>query len=172
MKQVYSFLLTVFLLIYVVSVSGFVLQDTESPCFYCHADLFFETQDGIHEQNGINCVSCHGKSEEHTLAEDNRIKPEKIYKKAEIANFCGECHNDELKDYTLSIHSTIDSSNAIVMPTCSDCHKGHKFEKKISTECCLLCHGDDSKARESTSADKITQEEINHYQVHSLKKQE
>jgi hypothetical protein len=139
----------------------------ENPCFFCHADLFFEAQDGAHEKNGVDCASCHGQSKEHNNAEDNSIKPDRVIKKTDAAGFCGGCHETELKDYSQSTHAR---GMGIIenTPTCTDCHKGHLFEKEINHEMCLDCHG--GQLESNNPVTEISVNEIVLYQAHSLKK--
>ncbi len=167
LKWIFLFVVFIVVIFCILPVSNYAVQDMENPCFFCHADLFFEVQDGAHEKNGIDCFACHGESKEHAIAEDNRIKPEKIFNRSDAAEFCGDCHDKELKDFSLSIHAK--GINKIKnVPTCIDCHNGHQFEKKIDNKKCLGCHGE--KLEKDKSVIKICEDEIKLYQVHSLKK--
>ena len=169
LKRICLFAVFIIVIFYMLPVSNYAVQDMESPCFFCHADLFFEIKDGAHEKNGIDCFACHGESKEHAMAEDNRIKPDKIFNRSDAAEFCGNCHDKELKDYSLSTHAK--GINKIKnVPTCMDCHKEHQFEKKIDRKICSGCHGDNSK--KNKLAKNICKDEIKLYQVHSLKKTE
>ena len=171
LKHIFNYIFPIYIAVILfcsLSDSNFAFQDTENPCFFCHADLFFEAKDGTHEQNGIDCIACHGKSEEHTFAEDNRIKPDKIYKRSDIDEFCGNCHNNELEDYQKSSHKKEVNEKNENAPTCSTCHEGHNFEKKINQNTCLKCHG--SGYEKENSVRSICEMEIMLYQVHSLKK--
>ncbi len=151
----------------ILPVSNYAVQDMDSPCFFCHADLFFEVQDGAHEINGIDCFICHGKSVEHNNAEDNSIKPDRVVKKADAAEFCGDCHNKELKDFSLSLHAK-GFGKIENVPVCIDCHNGHLFEEKIDNKKCLECHGEELEKDKSMM--EIDEDEIKLYQAHSLKK--
>jgi len=156
-KRFFKFLLKSFLIssiFCILPVLNFALQDMESPCFFCRADLIFETRDSVHTKNGIDCISCHGRSVDHTFAEDNSVKPEKIFKKKDVAKFCGSCHDDELKIFLKGQHNKeVENS-----PTCSTCHKSHRFENNKETkEVCVTCHGNNSKENESTPPDQQKQ---------------
>lgn len=151
----------------ILPVSNYAVQDMEHPCFFCHADLFFEMQDGAHEKNGVDCYACHGESKEHNNAEDNSIKPDRIIHMSDAAEFCGGCHDKELKDFSQSTHARgIGKINNI--PTCTDCHNGHLFEKKIDHNKCLECHGVELEIENPVT--KISVDEIELYQVHSLER--
>jgi len=167
LKWIYLFPVFIILIFCILPVSNYAVQDMENPCFFCHADLFFELQDGAHERNGLDCSSCHGESKEHNNAEDNSIKPDKLIKKSDAAEFCGGCHDTELKDYSQSTHAK--SMGKIEnTPTCTDCHIGHQFEKKIDHEKCLECHGGLKDSDHPVT--EISVSEIVLYQAHSLMK--
>ncbi|MFC1558538.1 multiheme c-type cytochrome [candidate division KSB1 bacterium] len=165
LKWICLFAVFIIVIFCVLPASNYAVQDMENPCFFCHADLFFELKDGTHEKSGIDCFACHGESKEHAIAEDNRIKPEKIFTRSDAAEFCGNCHDKELKDFSLSTHFKSITKN---VPTCIDCHKGHEFEKKIDRKICLICHGNNSDRNKSSLI--ICEDDIKMYQVHSLGK--
>ena len=167
LKWIYLFPVFIIVIFCILPVSNYAVQDMENPCFFCHADLFFEVQDGAHEKNGVDCSSCHGESKEHNNAEDNSIKPDILINKSAAAEFCGDCHDKELKDFSLSTHAkgigTIKN-----IPTCLDCHNGHQFEKKIDYNKCLECHGENLEI--DNPVVEISENDIKLYQVHSLKR--
>jgi hypothetical protein len=167
-RWIYLFGVFIILIFCISPVSNYaVAQDIENPCFFCHADLFFEIKEGVHEKNGIDCFACHGKSKEHAIAEDNRIKPETVIDSSNSVAFCGDCHNNELMDFSLSLHAK-NTNNAEKVLTCLNCHEGHRFDLKINQTVCIGCHGDNSENNKSDL--KIREDEIKLYQVHSLKK--
>jgi hypothetical protein len=167
-KWFFKFLILAFIvsLFFLMDELSFAVQKAESPCFFCHADLIIETQDGVHIKIGLDCIMCHGKSDGHTFAEDNRVKPDKVFRKLDVDKFCGDCHKNELKDFQLSNHNKGVREGIKNSPTCSNCHKGHKFENKIDRNICLDCHNDSKK---SSSIGKNIKEKLMLYNVHSLK---
>lgn len=170
-RRIFSLTIIICFTVFILFISNFAKQDTENPCFFCHADLVYETKEGIHTKNSIDCIACHGISMEHTFTEDNSKKPEKIYQKSDISDFCGNCHNDELEDFQKSIHYIGVNQKNKNYPTCSTCHEKHRFEnKKNIMKNCLVCH--DSNSNESKSIVKISEKKLNLYQIHSLIKLE
>jgi len=99
------------------------------------------------DQNAPTCSDCHGAHEmEKADNPDSRIS------KKNIANTCGQsnCHDDQLEDYTGSIHQIGVSGNNKDAPTCNNCHGNHgiiskdvdnKLEKSNDLiKLCSNCH--------------------------------
>lgn len=73
------------------------------------------------------CSNCHG-AHEMELADN----PDSKISKKNIANTCGQsnCHVNELKDYTGSIHQIGISQDNKDAPTCNNCHGNHGIISK------------------------------------------
>lgn len=99
------------------------------------------------DQNAPTCSDCHGAHEMETA--DN---PDSRISKKNIASTCGQsnCHGDQLKDYSGSIHQIGVSENNKDAPTCNNCHGNHgiiskdidnKLEKSNDLiKLCSNCH--------------------------------
>ncbi len=98
-------------------------QEEEGPdpgmCLFCHAHAVEQWMLSKHYKNDVDCIACHGASEDHIRVEDNTIKPEIYFSeggKKEI-EFCREsCHTDLPAD---PHDSYIDD--------CCSCHLAHDF---------------------------------------------
>ncbi|MBK8550121.1 MAG: hypothetical protein IPL53_03305 [Ignavibacteria bacterium] len=79
------------------------------------------------DQNAPTCSNCHG-AHEMELADN----PDSKINKKNIANTCGQsnCHVDQLKDYTGSIHQIGVSEDNKDAPTCNNCHGNHGIISK------------------------------------------
>ncbi len=136
-------------------------------CLSCHKDgkiphknykgeeeLITGYQKSVHYQalkNGNfsapTCYQCHGAHEMETL--DN---PDSKLNKNNIAKTCGQsnCHVNQLRDYSGSIHEIGVSKGNIDAPTCNNCHGNHgilskdidnKVQKsKDLINLCSTCH--------------------------------
>ena len=88
-------------------------------CLFCHAAAVEQWMLSKHYKNEVDCIACHGASEDHIRVEDNTIKPEIYFSeggKKEL-EFCREsCHTDLPAD---PHESHIDD--------CCSCHLSHDF---------------------------------------------
>lgn len=78
--------------------------------------------------NAPTCYDCHGAHEMEKA--DN---PDSKISKKKIAGTCGQgnCHGDQLKEYTGSIHEkAITEMNNDDSPTCNNCHGNHVISTK------------------------------------------
>ncbi len=113
--------------------------DTANQCLACHAAQREAATVGVHSQNGVRCVDCHGGNPDiaalpaahqgHFLGSPNKV---------ETAELCGSCHSDpnkmrayglptgELSQFRTSRHGQLlfgkGDNDA---PTCTDCHGTH-----------------------------------------------
>jgi len=88
-------------------------------CLFCHAAAVEQWMHSKHYKNEIDCIACHGASDDHIRVEDNTIKPEIYFTeggKKEI-EFCRESCHTELPD----------DPHATYIDDCCSCHLAHDF---------------------------------------------
>lgn len=71
--------------------AGEVPEDNEL-CTPCHMNFQRETLVASHLASGVSCAMCHGISHEHMNDETARTKPDVLFGRAEVAEFCSRCH--------------------------------------------------------------------------------
>jgi predicted CXXCH cytochrome family protein len=88
------------------------------------------------------CTDCHTTHMELNH-KDNRSS---VYPK-NIPATCAQCHRGIYKDYTRSVHFSVDERESAQLPTCTDCHSSHKITEVGGdkfmfqvTEQCGSCH--------------------------------
>ena len=105
----------------VVSAVAAPIQD-EGPdpgmCFFCHIDAVEQWMESRHYKNEIDCVGCHGESEDHIRVEDNTIRPGVYFTEGGTTDikFCRESCHEELP---ADPHEKVDD--------CVSCHLAHEF---------------------------------------------
>ena len=92
-------------------------------CLQCHVDIESAYKSSKHYQVGkTRCIDCHGPSLEHVGDENNEVKPDERFARADIDSLCGECHD---------CSRTIPPSPATLPlnkpKVCTDCHPAHGF---------------------------------------------
>ena len=102
-----------------------------SYCDVCHLNYQEEKLAKTHKRAGVGCETCHGISDKHSEDEDNVIRPDIMYAKAQVMPFCMGCHKKEklLKE---DEHEDLFSNSAAPKDTCTDCH-GEKHRLKVRT---------------------------------------
>lgn len=85
-----------------------------SGCSTCHVDVEILTKGSKHLLVGIGCADCHGKSERHILDENNKVKPDRVFSRADINSFCDGCHECALP-----------AEKRPPPKVCTDCHPAH-----------------------------------------------
>ncbi|MEW5806275.1 MAG: cytochrome c3 family protein [Acidobacteriota bacterium] len=113
-----------------------------STCLSCHADerieeikglpkreFFISYSESVHgrisPETGLRaavCNDCHGS---HAILPSD--DPESQVHKKNIADDCGSCHQEILKQYSGSIHGTELHNDNLLAPTCTDCHGEHRI---------------------------------------------
>ena len=147
-----------------------------TSCAGCHGDLTSKHPDDNVAARPVNCSSCHAKqslsydASVHGAAEreGRRIgahaAPECVdchgthgvlpatlpasplyYLK--LAKTCGQCHGDEAREVTESVHGQALAAGRRDAPTCTDCHSEHNIQAlkgksplEISQQVCSRCH--------------------------------
>jgi len=85
-----------------------------SGCSICHVDVEIESKGSRHLAEGIGCSDCHGSSEGHIRDENNEVKPDRVFARADIDSFCNECHECSLP-----------AKERPLPKVCTDCHDPH-----------------------------------------------
>jgi len=62
-------------------------------CTICHVDVGDEYAASKHHREEILCTDCHGPSEGHAADENNAVKPDEVFFRADVDRLCGECHD-------------------------------------------------------------------------------
>ncbi|MBK7613511.1 MAG: cytochrome c3 family protein [Vitreoscilla sp.] len=101
------------------------------------------------------CANCH---DSHAFALPAKGSPELAAWRQGVPATCGACHEDQLEEYTDSIHGQTvldkqDAKGAI----CSDCHNPHGVDKTntdaaklATTKACASCHEENAKSYADT----------------------
>ncbi|MCK5452862.1 MAG: hypothetical protein KAJ16_00800, partial [Calditrichia bacterium] len=90
------------------------------------------------------CNTCHPA---HSIRK--RIDPQSTIYKLNIGKTCGQCHIDELAEYSESIHASALYHGVIESATCTDCHGEHQILHPDSAlfvaghDACIRCHTDE-----------------------------
>lgn len=133
-------------------------QDSSISCFYCHMNVIVETKAKApkHWRSEVRCQACHGTSMEHIDAEDNSIKPEKLWNDSNVHELCRGCHSSPFVAYRESRHAQHLLSQEAApartgRPSCSSCHGFHglRSEPEIMATC-RRCHQQLPKRCESS----------------------
>lgn len=149
-------------------------QDPASPvhrdklpetCGQCHSEKQVFTSDyvrlpislpsynaSVHGRNpetgkpGAVCTDCHGT---HNL-ESAAVSGSTIHRE-NLARTCGKCHEEETRDYAVSVHGRALGHGIKDSPSCTDCHDEHFIlsskdpkspvnRKTVAGQTCARCH--------------------------------
>ncbi len=143
-------------------------SDTANGCLACHAEQRQAAITGVHSENGVRCVDCHGgDASVRTLPAAHTRNYIGAPDKAATARLCGSCHSDpnrmreyglptgQLAEFRTSRHGQLlfgrSDTNA---PTCTDCHGTHIIYPPYDARSrvyptniprtCARCHSDDA----------------------------
>jgi hypothetical protein len=115
------------------------VADTANGCLACHATEREAAVEGVHAQQGVTCVNCHGGdpgARELPAGHSGRFvgAPDK----EETATLCGSCHSNpglmrqyglptgQLAEFRASRHGQLLlGQHDGAAPTCTDCHGTH-----------------------------------------------
>ncbi|MGE5352691.1 MAG: cytochrome c3 family protein [Acidobacteriota bacterium] len=122
-------------------------------------------------KEAATCIDCHG---DHMIMGTNASKA--LTSRENIANTCGKCHADVLKDYKKSAHGMAFAKGLAVAPSCVDCHgehtihsiqdKDNKLGKIAEKDVCYNCHVKNPEVVKLTgrpSTDVMAYEKSVHY---------
>ncbi|MHC4475394.1 MAG: cytochrome c3 family protein [Planctomycetota bacterium] len=103
-----------------------------SECLVCHMDFKRELISARHAREGVGCGFCHGPSLAHGDDEMNITPPDRLFGRAEIAEFCQDCHpthkTGKVYDaYVRKWHSKRRPNGRMILDdsVCTDCHGKH-----------------------------------------------
>lgn len=138
--------------------------DAGNRCLVCHAAQREAATVGVHSENGVRCVDCHGgNAAARTREEAHGSGFTGALDKAAVARLCGSCHSDpnrmreyglptgQLAEFRTSRHGQLlFERHNVDAPTCTDCHGTHiiyppydarsrVYAKNIPTTC-AHCH--------------------------------
>ena len=142
-----------------------------NACVSCHADVTDKHPDDNVRLQPVNCATCHEQqtasynASVHGLAlkaghadaatcqdchDSHEIVPANLTASplhpSHLAETCGACHEQEVKDWTVSVHGKAMAAGMRDAPTCTDCHSEHKItalknvSPEVSAEVCSRCH--------------------------------
>ncbi|MFO1487662.1 MAG: cytochrome c3 family protein [Verrucomicrobiota bacterium] len=118
-------------------------------CATCHEGQTASYNASVHglalkagHADAATCQDCHDSHE--IIAPTSVLSPLHVTRQAET---CGACHDQEAKDWAMSVHGKALAEGKRDAPTCTDCHSEHKIEslaghdaQKISVDVCSRCH--------------------------------
>jgi len=142
-------------------------ETASNKCLVCHAEQREAATVGVHSENGVRCVECHGgdASARALPAAHGKGFTGKLSKIA-VAQLCGSCHSDpnkmrgyglatgQLAEFRTSRHGQLlFGKNDGDAPTCTNCHGTHiiyppydarspVYATNIPTTC-ARCHADE-----------------------------
>jgi len=96
-------------------------EKSADGCALCHVDVADEMHGTPHHGEEIGCVDCHGESRAHVRDENNDVKPDEIFARADVDRACRECHDCS----RVPAEDTPPAARRV----CTDCHGVHRFER-------------------------------------------
>jgi nitrate/TMAO reductase-like tetraheme cytochrome c subunit len=126
-------------------------------CFACHGDKDAKRADGrsiavegaafaqsVHGEMHLKCTDCHSDVSAQKLPHPEKLKP--------VA--CASCHQNEVKEYSNTVHGIARKGGSTVAATCTDCHGLHDIKRAKDPASrtnhanleatCGKCHGNDA----------------------------
>lgn len=111
--------------------TGEIPEDNEL-CTPCHRNFRKETLAATHLAVGVSCATCHGVSYEHMNDETAHTKPDIMYGRAEVAEFCLRCHEGhqdpaKVAAFLAEWKTRTRPNGRIILDQamCTDCHGEH-----------------------------------------------
>jgi len=98
-------------------------------CSICHVDVEDEYVGSMHFKKKVGCQTCHGPSKGHVADENNEVKPDHVFNRKSIDNFCTHCHHckrPQAKKRALTKGKKLSSKRKV----CTDCHGHHDLKLK------------------------------------------
>lgn len=86
----------------------------------------------------VECSACHGTHDIQSVRD-----PKSVVSRARVSGTCGKCHEEELRQFSSSAHSSVLISKDSRSPNCVGCHGAHNIlpiDKKKEVALCLKCH--------------------------------
>jgi len=92
-------------------------------CILCHVDIEDEHLASTHcTADNMGCVECHGQSVGHINDENNEVKPDVMFTRANTDRLCSPCH-----DCSRQVTPDWKQTPASKRKTCTGCHPAHRF---------------------------------------------
>jgi hypothetical protein len=89
-------------------------------CSLCHVDVEDEFVKTAHFTHKVGCRTCHGPSEGHLADENNEVKPDEIFARADVDRLCADCHQCERPAPAHAAGAQVPEHKV-----CTDCHGSH-----------------------------------------------
>jgi hypothetical protein len=113
-------------------------EGDNSACLCCHMDFDGEDLCEKHLAQKLTCRSCHGPSEQHRQDETLMTKPDLLYGRSEVVEFCRQCHESHprpeavaaFRAQWLGKHRPENGRFIHEDAVCTDCHGQHTIPKK------------------------------------------
>ena len=96
-----------------------VLANPLAGCQQCHVDVETKYVKSRHSAAKVACTNCHGPSKGHLADENNEVKPDVRFVRAEVDRLCGKCH-------ACSRPAEMRAGEKV----CTDCHGSHVLVRK------------------------------------------
>jgi hypothetical protein len=97
------------------------LQDNPlAGCSLCHVDIEDKFVGSVHFEEKIGCKTCHGPSEGHVADENNEVKPDEVFARADVDRLCDRCH-ECFREIPAEPELAADGKPKV----CIDCHGAH-----------------------------------------------
>ncbi len=97
-------------------------EEMAGACITCHVDQVDEYVGSLHQTEKVTCADCHGSSEPHIEDENNDVKPDVLFFRANTDRRCGECHEDDCTRPPEYKPPIVMKSQPTI---CTDCHGRH-----------------------------------------------
>jgi nitrate/TMAO reductase-like tetraheme cytochrome c subunit len=115
-------------------------------CRQCHFSEYQATLESVHARAAARgdvtapiCTDCHGGHDVQPAGQP----------RTRVAEMCGRCHTGAAQTFATSVHGQDVARNIADVPTCTDCHGGHRIAgpdmpgwRSSTPEICGDCHGD------------------------------
>jgi len=110
---------------------------TNDTCIECHKTFRDEPVSQIHAEEGQLCVGCHGPSKAHATGDKERPKPDVVFSRERIDEFCGQCHDPshhperKAKRFLERWQGRPGPNGRMIsaQSICTDCHGNHIIPK-------------------------------------------
>ena len=97
------------------------LQDNPlAGCPLCHVDVEDELVGTLHFEEKVGCITCHGPSKGHLADENNEVKPDEMFARADVDRLCERCH-ECFRPKPEKPELTAEGQRKV----CIDCHGAH-----------------------------------------------
>ena len=88
-------------------------------CRSCHKDQAARFDKSSHGAL-VECSACHGTHEMQSVKD-----PKSIVSRTRVSGMCGKCHEEELRQFSGSAHSSVLIAKESRSPNCVGCHGAH-----------------------------------------------